>query len=324
MKAPIHVAVSGAAGQIAYSAIYRILSGEVFGKDQPVDLYMLEVEGALKFLEGVDMEIVDCAFPCCHSHVMTSDPLVAFKDADYVVLFGAFPRGPGMERKDLLEKNKGIFKVQGEAMEKVAKKETRVLVVGNPANTNALILKHYAPKLMPGHITAMSRLDHNRLVGQVAEKLNCRADEVKNVYVLGNHSNTMVPVVCAGTVNGKPIAEQVDEQWIKDTMTLVRGRGAKVIAARGKSSAASAANAALDHLHDWYFGTKKDEFVSVSLAAPKDNAYGVPEGLVFSFPCTCENGEWHVQTAKYCDQLKDDIKKTIDDLLNEKKMALGE
>lgn len=235
------------------------------------------------------MEIVDCAFPCLAGRTMTCDPLVAFKDADYAILFGAFPRGPGMERKDLLLKNKEIFEIQGKAIEEAGKPELRVLVVGNPANTNALILKTFAKKLSDKHVNAMTRLDHNRTVGQLAEKLQVMPNAIKNIFVLGNHSGTMVPVVCHATCNGKKIVDMVDKEYLKEMMAVVRGRGAKVIAARGKSSAASAAEAALDHVRDWFNGTPKDEVVSVSLPAPKVNPYNVPEGLVFSFPCISKN-----------------------------------
>ncbi|CAL6007318.1 Malate_dehydrogenase 1 [Hexamita inflata] len=324
MKSPIRVVISGAAGQIAYNAIFRLLSGDVFGLDQPIHLVMLEVEPALKFLSGVDMEITDCAFPCLAGRTSTCDQLVAFKDADYVILFGAIPRGPGMERKDLLEKNKSIFEAQGKAMQEVAKPETRVLVVGNPANTNALILKKYATKLLPGHVTAMSRLDHNRCIGQLAQKLNVTPGQIRNVFILGNHSGTMVPVLCHAELDHKKIIDQIDKEWMKENMQIVRQRGTKVIEARGKSSAASAAEAALDHMHDWYMGTPEGEIVSCSLAAPKDNKYGVPEGIVFSFPCISKNGEWVIQPLDVCEVLKEEIEKTIKDLLDEKKLAFNE
>eukprot|EP00703_Trepomonas_sp_PC1_P005645 JAP90961.1 Malate dehydrogenase [Trepomonas sp. PC1] len=322
MKAPIRVAISGAAGQISYNAIFRLLSGDVLGHDQPIHLVMLEVEPAMKFLEGVDMEITDCAFPLLAGRTKTFDPLVAFKDTDFAILFGAFPRGPGMDRKDLLMKNKTIFEVQGKAIEEVAKPELRVLVVGNPANTNALILKTYAKKLAPSHVTAMSRLDHNRTIGQLAEKLQVAPGAIKNVFVLGNHSNTMVPAVCHATCNGKMVKDLVDVEYLMQMMATVRERGGKVIAARGKSSAASAAEAALDHIRDWFIGTH--EVVSVSLPAPKVNPYNVPEGLVFSFPCISKNMEWEIQDLKVAEALNGEVQKTIDDLLSERELAFSQ
>ena len=323
MKAPIRLVVSGAAGQIAYSAIFKIFDGQVFGKDQPVHLVMLEVTPALKACEGVVMEAEDCAFPCYAGITVTDDPKVAFKGAHYACLFGAFPRGPGMERVDLMTRNKGIFELQGKAMNEVCDPDIRVLVVGNPANTNACVLRHFATRVKPGNITAMSRLDHNRLVGQIALKLNVSPGEVKDAFVVGNHSNTMVPMICMATVNGVSVQEQVDEKWIKDTMALIRSRGAAVINARGgKSSAASAAVAALDHLHDWHLGTSK--IVSASIEAPAKNIYNVPEGIFSSFPCTCENGVWKIANLPFCKGMEEEVQRTIDDLVIERKMAFGE
>lgn len=322
MKAPVRLVMSGAAGQISYAAIFKLFSGEVFGKDQPVHLVMLEIPAALKFCDGVVMEAEDCAFPCYGGVTITDSAEEAFKDADYAVLFGAFPRGPGMQRADLLAKNKGIFEAQGEAIKKVGKPDLRVLVVGNPANTNACILRHHATNLKPMHVTAMSRLDHNRLVGQIAKKLNVPSSHVKGAYVLGNHSNTMVPVMCSATVDGKRVVEATGCEWAKQTMELVRNRGSAVIEARGgKSSAASAAEAAMNHMRDWYFGTA--DIVSASLESPKDNKYNVPEGIFFSYPCTCENGEWKIASIEHDSRLDEEIKKTIDDLVFERKTALG-
>lgn len=321
MKEPVRLVVSGAAGQIAYSAIFKIFAGEVFGREQPVHLVMLEVTPALAACAGVVMEVEDCAFPCYAGVTVTDDAEAAFRGADYAILFGAFPRGPGMERADLLTKNEGIFRVQGQAIAKAGKPDLRVLVVGNPANTNALILSKFATNLKPGCVCAMSRLDHNRLVGQIAKKFGVSTDKVQNAFVLGNHSNSMVPVMCSATADGKKVPE-AGMEWVKATQQLVRMRGGEVIKARGgKSSAASAAQAALDHVHDWHFGT--DKVVSASLPAPKDNKYGVPEGIFFSFPAVCKNGVWQIVDVAHHDELKDQIQATIDDLVAERKMALG-
>lgn len=238
------------------------------------------------------MELVDSAYATYAGCTITADPLVAFKDVDYCILLGGFPRGPGMERKDLLLKNKEIYEVQGKAIQAVAKPETKILVVGNPANTNARILLEFAPKLLPGHITAMTRLDHNRAVGQLASKLQVSPGSIKNVFIFGNHSGTMVPVYCQATVNGKKAVDMVPKEWFAENMPIVRTRGAKVIDIRKKSSACSAARAALDHIHDWHLGTKPGEFVSVSLVSTKENPYNVPEGIMFSVPCISVGGEW--------------------------------
>ena len=296
MKKPMRVAVTGAAGQIGYSLLFRIASGEMLGRDQPVILQMLEIpdEKAQKALKGVMMELEDCAFPLLAGMVPAADPKVAFKDADVALLVGARPRGPGMERKDLLEANGAIFTVQGRALDEVASRDVKVLVVGNPANTNALIAMNNAPDLDPRQFTAMTRLDHNRAMAQLAAKTGTTVNDVKKMTIWGNHSATQYPDLFHAEVNGRNAAEVVgDQSWLEgDFIPTVQQRGAAVIKARGLSSAASAANAAIDHMHDWVAGTPAGDWVS--MAVPSDGSYGVPEGLISSFPCTTANGRWEI------------------------------
>jgi malate dehydrogenase len=293
MKSPVRIAVTGAAGQIGYALLFRIAAGEMLGKDQPVILQLLEVTPALKALEGVVMELQDCAFSTLAGVVTTDNPDVAFKDADYAYLVGARPRGPGMERKDLLEANAAIFGVQGKALNKNAKRDVRVLVVGNPANTNALITLNNAPDLNPRNITAMMRLDHNRAVGQLADKTGKTVSDVRKVVVWGNHSTTQYPDIHHATVAGKPALSLVDKSWYEsDYIPRVAKRGAEIINARGASSAASAANAAIEHMRDWAQGTASDNWVSMGI--PSDGSYGIPKGLVYSFPVTCAGGEYKI------------------------------
>lgn len=293
VKAPVRVAVTGAAGQISYSLLFRIASGEMLGKDQPVILQLLEITPAMNALKGVAMELDDCAFPLLQDIVCSDDPNVVFKDADYALLVGARPRGPGMERKDLLEANAAIFSVQGKAINDNASRNIKVLVVGNPANTNALIAQRNAPDIDPRQFTAMTRLDHNRALSQLGEKLNVPVTEVSKMTIWGNHSSTQYPDLFHALVNSKVAVEQVDKSWYEsEFIPTVQQRGAAIIAARGASSAASAANAAIDHMHDWALGSKDNDWVSMGVYS--DGSYGIEEGLIYSFPCTCKNGTWEI------------------------------
>lgn len=293
-KPPVRVAVTGAAGQIGYALLFRIASGAMLGPDQPVILQLLEVPQALGTLEGVRMELDDCSFPLLHGVVATDDPMVAFADAGVALLVGAMPRKDGMERSDLLAANGGIFKPQGHAIGEVAKRDVRVLVVGNPANTNALIALSHARGIEPGRFTAMTRLDHNRAISQLATKVQRPVSVVRRMTVWGNHSTTQYPDLSHCEVDGRNAAELVgDRAWIEETfIPTVAKRGAAVIKARGSSSAASAANAAIDHVRSWALGTPEGDWVSMSV--PSDGSYGVPEGIVSSFPCTCSDGEYSV------------------------------
>jgi malate dehydrogenase len=296
MKKPVRVAVTGAAGQIGYSLLFRIASGQMLGKEQPVILQLLEIpdEKAQKALRGVMMELDDCAFPLLQSMVAASDPKVAFKDVDVALLVGARPRGPGMERKDLLEANGAIFVPQGKALDEVASRDVRVLVVGNPANTNSLIAMKNAPSLKPQQFTAMMRLDHNRALTQVAQKLGKPVTAVKKMTIWGNHSATQYPDVFNAQVDGQNAAKLINDQaWIESTfIPTVQKRGAAIIEARGLSSAASAANAAIGHVRDWVNGTPADDWVSMGIAS--DGSYGIPEGLMFGYPTTCSGGRYEI------------------------------
>ncbi|GAA5513540.1 malate dehydrogenase [Deinococcus carri] len=292
-KQPVRVAVTGAAGQIGYSLLFRIAAGDMLGKDQPVILQLLEITPALKALQGVVMELRDCAFPLLADIVTSDDPMVAFKDADYALLVGAMPRKAGMERGDLLGANGGIFKPQGEALNKVASRDVKVLVVGNPANTNALIAQQNAPDLDPKQFTAMVRLDHNRALSQLAEKTGQPVTAIKNITIWGNHSSTQYPDLSHATVNGQPALEQVDRQWYEqEYIPTVAKRGAAIIEARGASSAASAASAAIDHMHDWGLGTPEGEWVSMGI--PSDGSYGIPQGLIYGFPVRTHSGQYEI------------------------------
>ena len=295
MKSPIGVAVTGAAGQIGYSLVFRIASGEMLGKDQPVILQMLELsmEKAQAALQGVMMELDDCAFPLLAGMVGTDDPLVAFKNADIALLVGARPRGPGMERKDLLLENAKIFTVQGKALNAVASRNVKVLVVGNPANTNAYIAMKSAPDLNPKNFTAMLRLDHNRALSQLASKTGKPVGDIQKLIVWGNHSPTMYPDYRFATIDGSSVKDSIDdESWNKETfIPKVGKRGAAIIEARGLSSAASAANAAIDHIHDWVLGTD-GHWVTMGIAS--DGSYGIPKDVMYGFPVTCKNGEYEI------------------------------
>ncbi len=291
MKQPVRVVVTGAAGQISYSLLFRIASGEMLGKDQPVILQLLEMPVALEALKGVVMEIEDCAYPLLQSIIATDDLKTAFTDVEYALLVGATPRGPGMERKDLLMINGDIFTKQGRALNDYAKRNVRTLVVGNPANTNAYIAMKSAPDLDPKNFTAMTRLDHNRALSQLAAKTSCKVTDIKKMIVWGNHSATQYPDLSHTTVNGEAAKSLVSQEWIeKDFIPTVQQRGAAIIKARGKSSAASAGYAALEHMRDWALGTSE----WVSMGVPSDGSYGIPEGLMYSFPMTIENGEYKV------------------------------
>ncbi len=319
MKKPMRVAVTGAAGQIGYSILFRIASGQMLGNDQPVILQLLEIpdEKAQKALKGVMMELDDCAFPLLQSMTAASDPMVAFKDVEVALLVGARPRGPGMERKDLLEANGAIFVPQGKALDAVASRDVKVLVVGNPANTNALIAMKNARSLKPQQFTAMMRLDHNRAMTQVAQKAGKPVTSVKKVSIWGNHSATQYPDVFHAEVDGQNAARLINDQaWIETKfIPTVQKRGAAIIEARGLSSAASAANAAIDHVRDWVAGT--NEWVSMGVAS--DGGYGIPEGILFGFPCTCSGGKYQVvKGIEHGDFAKAKIAATHKELLEER------
>jgi len=291
MKQPVRVTVTGAAGQIGYALLFRIASGAMLGDDQPVILQLLDITPAMEALEGVKMELEDCAFPLLAGIVCTDDPNTGFKDADYALLVGARPRGPGMERKDLLEANAAIFSVQGKAINDSASKHIKVLVVGNPANTNALITQRNAPDIDPRNFTAMTRLDHNRALTQIAIKTGTTVNDVSNMTIWGNHSATQYPDLHDASVAGKPAMDLVDMAWYEgDFIPTVQQRGAAIIEARGASSAASAANAAIDHMHDWALGSDG----VVSMGVYSDGSYGITKGLIYSFPVTCKGGDWEI------------------------------
>jgi len=295
-KAPIRVAVTGAAGQIGYSLLFRIANGDLLGKDQPVILQLLEIpdEKAQKALKGVMMELEDCAFPLLAGMIPASDPMVAFKDVAVALLVGARPRGPGMERKDLLEANGKIFAPQGQALDRVAERNVKVLVVGNPANTNCLIAMKNAPSLKPSQFTGMMRLDHNRAVSQLAQKAQKPVTSIRKVTVWGNHSATQYPDVFQAEADGKKIWPQINDQaWLENTfIPTVQKRGAAIIDARGLSSAASAANAAIDHVRDWISGSRDGDWVTMGV--PSDGSYGIPEGVIYGYPVTTRNGSYQV------------------------------
>ena len=320
MNQPVRVAVTGAAGQIGYSLLFRIASGEMLGKDQPVILQLLEipVEKAQQALQGVIMELDDCAFPLLVDVIGTDDPKVAFKDADYALLVGARPRGPGMERADLLQENAKIFTVQGKALNEVASRDVKVLVVGNPANTNAYIAMKSAPDLPAKNFTAMLRLDHNRALTQVAKKTGKAVKDIKKLIVWGNHSPTMYADYRFATINGESVKEMINDQdWNANTfLPTVGKRGAAIIEARGLSSAASAANAAIDHMRDWALGSNGEW---VTMGIPSDGSYGIPKGIMFGFPVTTENGEYQiVQDLQIDDFSQERINITLNELEEER------
>lgn len=293
MKTPVRVTITGAAGQIGYQLAFRIASGQMLGDDQPVILQLLEIPPALPALHGVVMELDDCAFSTLAGIVATDDPNEAFKDSDYALLVGARPRGPGMERKDLLEANAAIFSVQGKAMNDFASKDIRVLVVGNPANTNALIAQCNAPDLNPRNFTSMTRLDHNRASAQLAAKTGKHVNDVRHMTIWGNHSATQYPDISHTSVDGTPALDLVEQTWLVDEfIPVVQQRGAAIIKARGASSAASAASAAIDHMHDWVLGTPDDDWVSMGI--PADGSYGIEPGIIYSYPVRCSGGNYEI------------------------------
>lgn len=318
MKAPVRVAVTGAAGQIGYALLFRIASGEMLGKDQPVILQLLDLPQAQKAVQGVMMELQDCAFPLLADMFTTDDPEVAFKDAQVAILVGSRPRGPGMERADLLQANAQIFTVQGAALNKVADRNVKVLVVGNPANTNAYIAMKSAPDLPAKNFTAMLRLDHNRALSQIAEKTGKAVSQIENLCVWGNHSPTMYADYRFATIGGESVKEMInDQEWNANVfLPTVGKRGAAIIDARGLSSAASAANAAIDHIHDWWLGTNGKW---VTMGIPSDGSYGIPEGTMFGFPVTCANGEYEIVQGLEIDEFSQErINITLNELEEEK------
>lgn len=321
MKQPIRVTVTGAAGQIGYALLFRIASGAMLGDDQPVILQLLDITPALGALEGVKMELDDCAFPLLAGVVCTDDPDIGFKNSGYALLVGARPRGPGMERKDLLEANAAIFSVQGKAINDNASKDIRVLVVGNPANTNALITQRNAPDINPRQFTAMMRLDHNRAKTQIAQKTENVVTEVSNMIVWGNHSATQYPDLYNAKVGGTAAIELVNQDWYEnDFIPTVQLRGAAIIEARGASSAASAANAAIDHMHNWALGTDGDDWVSMGVCS--DGSYGITKGLIYSFPCRCADGEWTIVQGLETNDFSRSRMKTTEQELTEERDAV--
>jgi malate dehydrogenase len=323
-KSPVRVAVTGAAGQIGYALLFRIAAGEMLGADQPVSLQLLEIpdEKAQKALKGVMMELEDCAFPLLASMQAFSDPNGAFRDADYALLVGARPRGPGMERRDLLAANAQIFTTQGKALNAVARRTVKTLVVGNPANTNAFIAMKSAPDLPKRNFTSMMRLDHNRALAQIAIRLGVPVQRIESMCVWGNHSPTMYADTRFATVDGKPVRQAInDEAWNRDVfLPTVGKRGAAVIEARGLSSAASAANAAIDHVHDWVLGSAGRW---VSMGVPSDGSYGIPADTMFGFPVTCERGDWRLVAGLSIDEFsRACLDRTLAEL-NEERQAVA-
>jgi len=293
MKQPVRVAITGGAGNIGYALAFRIAYGDMLGPDQPVILHLLEIPPAMDALQGVVMELNDCAFPLLQSVVATDDLNVAFKDVNYALLVGARPRGPGMERKDLLTANGAIFGPQGKALNAHAARDVKVLVVGNPANTNALIAAANAPDLDPRQFHAMTRLDHNRALSQLAEKTGAHVNDIKQMIIWGNHSATQYPDISKCTVKGQAATSLVEQDWYRDTfIPTVQQRGAAIIKARGASSAASAGSSAIDHIRDWVMGTPAGDWVS--MAVPSDGSYGIDKGVLYSFPCTCKDGQYEI------------------------------
>jgi malate dehydrogenase len=293
MKKPVRVVITGAAGQIGYQLAFRIASGQMLGAGQPVILQLLEIPPALPALQGVVMELDDCAFAAMADVIATDDAAQAFRDAEFALLVGARPRGPGMERNDLLAANARIFSAQGKAINEHASRDIRVLVVGNPANTNALIAQSNAPEIDPRRFTAMTRLDHNRAIAQLAKKTDAHVTDVRQMTIWGNHSATQYPDIYHATIRGVPAIDLIEDAWLtEEFIPRVQQRGAAVIKARGASSAASAASAAIDHMHDWALGSKKGDWVS--MAVPADGSYGVKEGIIYSFPVRCSGGDYEI------------------------------
>lgn len=321
MNRPVRVAITGAAGQIGYQLCFRIAAGDMLGPDQPVILQLLEITPALGALQGVVMELQDGAFPLLVNTVATDDAEVAFQDADYALLVGAKPRGPGMERADLLSANGKIFGPQGAAMNKVASRDIKVLVVGNPANTNALIAQAAAPDLNPRNFTAMTRLDHNRALAQLAGKIQTHHSNITKMVIWGNHSSTQYPDIRFAEVDGKTVAGGVDQGWYRDTfIPVVQQRGAAIIKARGASSAASAASAAIDHIRNWALGTPEGDWVS--MAVPADGSHGIESGIIYSFPCVCKNGDYQIVQGLEIDEFSRGRMDATDAELREERAAV--
>ena len=322
MTSPVRVTITGAAGQISYSLLFRIAAGEMLGPNQPVILQMLEITPALEALKGVAMELEDCAFPLLAGVVCTDQAEVAFKDSEFALLVGARPRGPGMERKDLLEANAAIFSAQGKAINDHANPAIKVLVVGNPANTNALIAQRNAPSINPRQFTAMTRLDHNRAMSQIADKAGKTINEVKQITIWGNHSATQYPDIHHSMVDGKSAIDLVDQQWYEDQfIPTVQQRGAAIIKARGASSAASAANAAIAHMNSWALGTDANDWVSMGVYS--DGSYGITEGLIYSFPCTCQDGDWKIVQGLEINDFSREKMTATENELNEEKEGVA-
>ena len=323
MKAPVRVTITGAAGQIGYQLAFRIASGQMLGNDQPVILQLLEIPPALPALQGVVMELDDCAFPTLAGIVATDDPNVAFENADYALLVGARPRGPGMERKDLLEANAAIFSVQGKAMNDHASRDVKILVVGNPANTNALIAQANAPDLDPKNFTAMMRLDHNRAKAQLAAKTGSHVSDIERMTVWGNHSATQYPDINQATVDGKAASDLVDQDWLaNEFIPVVQQRGAAIIKARGASSAASAASAAIDHMRDWAQGTPDGDWVS--MAIPADGSYGIEPGIIYSYPVRCSGGNFEIVQGLPIDDFSRERMHATETELREERAAIAD
>lgn len=321
MNRPVRVAITGAAGQIGYQLCFRIAAGDMLGPDQPVILQLLEITPALGALEGVVMELRDCAFPLLTDIVATDDPEIAFSEADFALLVGARPRGPGMERSDLLSANGAIFGPQGAAMNKVASRDVKVLVVGNPANTNALIAQASAPDLDPRNFTAMTRLDHNRALAQLSDRIDRHHADIAKMVVWGNHSATQYPDIRFTEVDGEQVAGGVDQDWYRDTfIPVVQQRGAAIIKARGASSAASAASAAIDHMRSWELGTPEGDWVS--MAVPADGSYGIEPGIIYSFPCVCKDGDYEIVQGLDVDEFSRGRMDATDKELREERAAV--
>lgn len=322
MTSPAHIVVTGAAGQIGYSLLFRLASGDLLGKDRPVVLHLLEITPAMDALQGVLMELNDCAFPLLHGIHTSDDARVAFADIDYAFLVGARPRGPGMERKDLLEANGAIFTEQGKALNEVAKREAKILVTGNPANTNALIAQRNAPDLDPSNFTALTRLDHNRAISQLAGKCGVLAADVRRMTIWGNHSSTQYPDIHHAEVNGDSALSLVDQGWFADDfIPLVQQRGGAIIKARGLSSAASAANASIEHMRDWIYGTAEGDWTS--MAVPSDGSYGIEEGVMYSYPVTISNGAYSIVQGLEINDFSRDRMDLSDQELRQEKSAVS-
>lgn len=323
MNNPVRVTITGAAGQIGYQLAFRIASGQMLGQDQPVILQLLEIPPAMGALQGVVMELYDCAFPTLHGVVATDDSNVGFKDCDYALLVGAKPRGPGMERSDLLLGNAKIFSAQGKAINAHASRNIRVLVVGNPANTNALIASSNAPDIDPNQFTAMTRLDHNRALAQIADKTRTHVSQLRKMTIWGNHSATQYPDVSHLEVDGKPGSSELDRAWLEQSfIPTVQQRGAAIIKARGASSAASAASAAIDHMRDWALGSKQNDWVS--MAVPADGSYEIEPGVMYSFPVTCKKGKWSIVQGLSIDEFSRKRMDASDAELREERAAIAD